>query len=115
MPYFYIPSRRIRIEFLSFFVCFLIAVGLNVYAIIHYNGELSELWTSLLYVLEATVMLYAVWIILRQLIYGIRCLIGLKPKSKNRHAHVIHRHQRGYRHKHNEGHHHHHHHHHDSE
>ena len=70
MPYFYLPSRRIRKESISLLVCFVIAVGLNVYAIIHYGAPLSELWTSILYVLEATAVLYAVWILLRLLIYG---------------------------------------------
>lgn len=87
MPYYYIPSRRIRTELISLLVCFLIAVGLNVYAIIHYNAPLSELWTSLLYVLEASAVLYAVWIILRLLVFGIARLFGYKPKHKHRHAH----------------------------
>lgn len=97
MPYFYLPSRRIRKESLSLLVCFLIAVGLNVYAIIHYDAPFSELWTSMLYVLEATFVLYAVWVVLRLLVYGFLCLIGRKPKSKQRHQYIIHRHQRGYR------------------
>ena len=76
MPYFYIPSRRIRTELLSLLICFMIAVGLNVYAIIHYNSPLSELWTSILYVLMATAVLYAVWIVLRLLVFGIAHLFG---------------------------------------
>lgn len=84
MPYFYIPSRRIRTELLSLLVCFMIAVGLNVYAIIHYNSPLSELWTSILYVLMATAVLYAVWIVLRLLVFGIARLFGYKPKRRHR-------------------------------
>ena len=84
MPYFYIPSRRIRTELLSLLVCFMIAVGLNVYAIIHYNSPLSELWTSILYVLMATAVLYAVWIVLRLLVFGIARLFGYKPKRIHR-------------------------------
>ena len=98
MPYFYLPSRRIRKESLSLLVCFVIAVGLNVYAIIHYEAPLSELWTSILYVLMATVVFYAVWILLRLLIYGFLCLIGKQPKNKHRHHYIIHRHQRGHSH-----------------
>ena len=97
MPYFYIPSRRIRREFLSLLVCFVIAIGLNVYAIIHYESPLSELWTSILYVLMATAVLYAVWVLLRLLVYGFLCLIGKQPKNRHRHQYIIHRHQRGYR------------------
>lgn len=92
MPYFYIPSHRIRTELISLLVCFLIAVGLNVYAIIHYNGELSELWTSLLYVLEATAVLYAVWIVLRLIVFGIARLFGWKPKPRHHHHHHHHHH-----------------------
>lgn len=60
----------------------MIAVGLNVYAIIHYNSPLSELWTSILYVLEATAVLYGVWIVLRLLVFGIARLFGYKPKRR---------------------------------
>ena len=87
MPYFYIPSRRIRTELLSLLVCFMIAVGLNVYAIIHYGSPISELWTSILYVLEATVVLYGVWIVLRLLFFGIARLFGYKPKRRPHHHH----------------------------
>ena len=97
MPYFYLPSRRIRKESLSLLVCFLIAVGLNVYAIIHYDAPLSELWTSILYVLEATFVLYAVWIVLRLLVYGFLCLIGRQPKDEHQLPFILHRHERGYR------------------
>lgn len=100
MPYFYIPSRRIRTELISLLVCFLIALGLNVYAIAHYGSPLSELWTSILYVLMATVVLYAVWVLLRLLLFGIARLFGWKPKHKH-HTHRFHSTQ----------HHHHHHHH----
>ena len=91
MPYFYLPSRRLRKELLSLLVCFIIAVGLNVYAIIHYDAPISELWTSILYVLEATAVLYVVWILLRVLIYGFLCLIGRKPKSHHHHRYIIRR------------------------
>ena len=84
MPYFYISSSRIRTELLSLLVCFLIAIGLNVYAIVHYGSPLSELWTSILYVLMATLVLYAIWIVLRLLFFGIARLFGWKPK---RHSH----------------------------
>lgn len=97
MPYFYLPTHRIRKELLSLLVCFLIAVGLNIYAIIHYDSPLSELWTSILYVLMATAVLYAAWIVLRLLIYGFLCLIGRKPKSEHHLPFILHRHERGYR------------------
>ena len=91
MPYFYIPSRRIRTELLSLLVCFIIAVGLNIYAIIHYDSPLSELWTSILYVLEATAVLYAVWVVVRLLCFGVERLFGYRPKSHSRRNYQHHR------------------------
>lgn len=90
MPYIYIASSRIRTELLSLLVCFIIAVGLNIYAIIHYDSPLSELWTSILYVLEATAVLYAVWVVVRLLCFGVARLFGYRPKSQShrqRHHH----------------------------
>lgn len=86
MPYFYIPSHRIRTEFTSLLVCFLIANALNVYAVINYSAPAWELITSILYVLEATVVLYALWVLIRLIVYGFLCLIGRKPKSHH-HSH----------------------------
>lgn len=75
MPNIYISHRRIRIELISLAVCFLIATALNVYAIIHYKSPVSELWTSILYVLGATAFLYAVWTALRLVAYGVKRLV----------------------------------------
>lgn len=66
-------------------VCFVIAVGLNVYAIIHYDAPLRELWTSILYVLMATAFLYAVWIVVRLVVYGVARLFGYRPASRRQH------------------------------
>jgi hypothetical protein len=90
MPNIYISHHRIRVELVSLAVCFLIATGLNIYAIIHYGSPLSELWTSILYVLEATAVLYAVWVVVRLLCYGVARLFGYRPKSQShrqRHHH----------------------------
>ncbi len=87
MPYIHIPSSRIHTELLSLLVCFIIAVGLNVYAIIHYDAPFSELWTSILYVLMATAVLYAVWIVLRLLGYGIARLFGYQPRLHHHRRH----------------------------
>lgn len=85
MPTIHIPSRRIRTECISLLVCFLIANALNVYAIIHYDASAWELITSILYVLEATAVLYGLWILLRLLAYGFLCLIGRKPRRGRHH------------------------------
>lgn len=78
MPNIYISHHRIRVELVSLAVCFLIATGLNIYAIIHYKSPFSELWTSILYVLMATAFFYAVWTLLRLLVYGIKRIINHK-------------------------------------
>lgn len=78
MPNIYISHRRIRVELVSLAVCFLIATGLNIYAIIHYKSPFSELWTSILYVLMATAFFYAVWTLLRVLVYGIKRIVNHK-------------------------------------
>lgn len=78
MPNIYISHHRIRVELVSLAVCFLIATGLNIYAIIHYKSPFSELWTSILYVLMATAFFYAVWTLLRLLVYGIKKIVNHK-------------------------------------
>ena len=78
MPNIYISHRRIRVELVSLAVCFLIATGLNIDAIIHYKSPFSELWTSILYVLMATAFFYAVWTLLRLLVYGIKRIVNHK-------------------------------------
>ena len=78
MPNIYISHHRIRVELVSLAVCFLIATGLNIYAIIHYKSPFSELWTSILYVLMATAFFYAVWTLLRVLVYGIKRIVNHK-------------------------------------
>lgn len=75
MPNIYISHHRIRVELVSLAVCFLIATGLNIYAIIHYKSPFSELWTSILYVLMATAFFYAVWTLLRLIVYGIKRIV----------------------------------------
>ncbi len=78
MPNIYISHRRIRVELVSLAVCFLIATGLNIYAIIHYKSPFSELWTSILYVLMATAFFYAVWTLLRLIVYGVKRIVNHK-------------------------------------
>jgi hypothetical protein len=70
-----IPARRVRTEMVTLLVCFLIAMALNVLAIILYKSPVSELWTSILYVLGATAFLYAVWTALRLVAYGVKRLV----------------------------------------
>lgn len=69
-----ITGRRVRTEFITFLVCFVIAFGLNVYAIIAFDGQWSELFWSLGFVLAAALVLYVVWAVLRLAFYGLKAL-----------------------------------------
>lgn len=66
-----ISSRRVRIEAWSLAVCFLIAVGLNIYAIIDYEGEWTETLTSLPYVVSFAIAIYMAWTMLRLVVKAV--------------------------------------------
>ncbi len=70
-----ITRQRQRTELFTLLVCFVIAFGLNVYAIVKYDGKWNELFWSLGFVVATTVLLYAVWTLLRLLYHGCRKLI----------------------------------------
>ncbi|MBQ8047309.1 MAG: hypothetical protein IJ196_05225 [Prevotella sp.] len=70
-----INRRRQRLELLALLVCFVIAFGLNVYAIIAYDGKWSELFWSLGFVVATTIVLYIAWTILRLLFWFCRQFI----------------------------------------
>lgn len=78
MKDFIITVRRQKIEFISLLVCFIIAFLLNMYAIFKFHTSFSELFWSLGYVFTATCVLYAFWVILRLIVYGIKCLFKKK-------------------------------------
>lgn len=67
-----ITVRRQKTELKTFFVCFLVAFCLNVYAIIAYDGKWKELFFSLGYVVASAVTLYVLWTIVRLCAYMIR-------------------------------------------
>lgn len=65
-----LTARRKRIELWTMLACLLVANGVNLYAIITYGADYSELLTSFFYVLAFAVVLYGVWTLLRLLVYG---------------------------------------------
>lgn len=75
-----LTARRLRFELISFLVCFLIGFGINVGAIIAYEASAWELLTSIFYVLTFALALYVAWILLRLVIYGIRCTLHKTSK-----------------------------------
>ncbi|MCD7971075.1 MAG: hypothetical protein LUG18_00160 [Candidatus Azobacteroides sp.] len=75
-----ITAKRKKTEIITFGVCFILANLLNLYSIITYRTSFGELFTSLGYVLVATVIIYIVWCILRFLFYSIRHLSSGRKK-----------------------------------
>lgn len=67
-----ISVKRQKTEIRLFCVCLLIAVALNVYSIISYNTEWSELWTQFWWVLVIGCGLYGLTVLFRLLVWGIK-------------------------------------------
>lgn len=76
-----ITARRKKIELLTLLACFIIGNLANLYAIVSYKTPLSEMLTSIVYVLAFSCVLYIFWTVLRILFYGIRNLF-LKKKNE---------------------------------
>lgn len=76
-----ISRRRQRIELWTLAACFVAANIVNICAIHTYDAPVSELYTSIFYVLVFTAVLYAVVLVVRLLIYGISRLIPRKKQQ----------------------------------
>lgn len=76
-----ITAHRKKMELLTLLACFIIGNLANLYAIISYKTPLSEMLTSIFYVLVFSCVLYVFWTVLRILFYGIRNLF-LKKKNE---------------------------------
>lgn len=76
-----ITRKRQKTELLVLFACFVIACLANLYAILTYDGKLSELFTSLGYVLVFTAALYVAFSVLRLIVAAIRMLIRKKKQK----------------------------------
>ena len=76
-----ITAKRQKREWLLLLACFVLAFGCNIYAIIYYNGYWSELYTDIFYVFALTIAFYALLVLARLLVKGIRCLLVKKAKN----------------------------------
>ena len=76
-----ITRKRQKTELLVLLACFVIACLANLYAILTYGGKLSELFTSLGYVLVFTAALYVAFSVLRLIVAAIRMLIRKKKQK----------------------------------
>lgn len=71
-----ISSRRIGREISIFIACVVIALGVNVFAIVKYKTEWKELGTTWLITLALAVILYLVLGVVRVVICGVGRLFG---------------------------------------
>ena len=75
-----IKGKQIQKELITFLVCFVIGFFANVSAILYYKTKFSEMFTSLLYVLTFSVVLYLFWSIIRIMIFQIKNFVSSKKK-----------------------------------
>lgn len=76
-----LTAKRQKTELITLLVCFIIVNLANLYAIIAYNTNFTELITSLGYVAVAAVALYVLWTIIRLIAYGISLLFRKKETA----------------------------------
>ncbi|PWD98656.1 hypothetical protein [Marinilabilia rubra] len=62
-----ITPRQLRREFFIWLLCFIGAIGLNIYSIINYNTSWSELYTHIGYVFAFSIVIYVILWVLRGL------------------------------------------------
>ncbi|TWV13235.1 hypothetical protein FQ707_06080 [Bacteroidaceae bacterium HV4-6-C5C] len=77
-----ITAKRKKQELITLLICFILANLANLYSIIVYHTQFSELITSLLYVSAFTVALYIFWSLLRLFLYELRLLFLKKSGRK---------------------------------
>ena len=73
-----ITVKQQQKEWCLLLACFILALGCNVYSIIYYNGNWSELYSEFFYVLALTLAFYVLSILIRLLVKGIKCLFAKK-------------------------------------
>lgn len=74
-----ITKKRQQTELKTLLVCFILAVILNIYAIISYQGKWTELFTSIGFMVTSSVVIYAAYSVIRIAVYLIkRCLTKKK-------------------------------------
>lgn len=71
-----ITKKRQKTELLSILVCFIIAFGLNLYAVIAYDGKWTEIFTCVGFMIMTTAVFYVLWTLLRLIVYLIKKTIA---------------------------------------
>ena len=77
-----ITVKRQKTELRIWLVCLAVAFGLNVYAIIAYEGQWAELYHSIGFVVTASFVIYVILLVIRLCFYGIWRTIGKSQKTK---------------------------------
>lgn len=80
-----ISSKRILRELITFLICFVVGILVNVAAIMIYNASFSEFFSSLHYVLVFSIIIYLIWSFVRLLVSPLKYIIIPKKKEKKRH------------------------------
>ncbi len=75
-----ITKKRQKTELITLAACFAVAFVMNIYAIARYDGDWSELFLSLGFVVTAAAILYIVWTVLRLIIHFVKSLFTTKNK-----------------------------------
>lgn len=83
MKDFIISGTRIRRELWWLAACLGVAYALNIFAIVHWDRPLSELYMTLGYVVTLAFMLYLILLVLRLLIWGCAVLAKRVIKKNN--------------------------------
>jgi hypothetical protein len=76
-----ITARQKKREIVTYIICLILAFGLNIYAISRYGTSWKELWTQLPWVLLWGTGLWALWLVLRWIWYGILRLVCRKRRA----------------------------------
>jgi TRAP-type C4-dicarboxylate transport system permease small subunit len=69
-----ITPRKLKRELFIWLLCLVAAIGLNVYSIIYYNTNWSELYTHLGYVVAISIVIYLILWVFRGLFLLVRKL-----------------------------------------
>lgn len=70
-----ITGSDVKREFLIWLATLFVAIGINIYAIIFFDGNWSEIYTQFPIVLVISVVLYLSLVIVRGILFGIKILL----------------------------------------
>ncbi|OJV36256.1 MAG: hypothetical protein BGO29_03620 [Bacteroidales bacterium 36-12] len=70
-----ITAKRIKIELYTLLIAFVIANGVNLYAIIKFQTKFVEIITQIGYVLLFTLGIYVLWTIVRLIYWSIKRIL----------------------------------------